>query len=75
MRKYNYQLPTTSTFYASFDYGEVWADTLSEAKAKAIEKIKYDVQKVNDALAFSDNTAGFTIEICTDELEVKEANN
>ena len=72
MKKFNYSLPTSSTFCASFDYGFVWAKDADEAREKAIHELKYNVEKVNSILNHSDNTNGFSIEICTDELLVEE---
>ena len=75
MKKFNYALPTSSTFCASFDYGFVWAKDADEAREKAIHELKYNVEKVNSILSHSDNTLGFSIEICTDELSIEETNN
>jgi hypothetical protein len=72
MKKFNYSLPTSSTFCASFDYGFVWAKDADEAREKAIHELNYNVEKVNSILNHSDNTNGFSIEICTDELLVEE---
>ena len=69
MKKYTYSC-TTNTIWCSFDYGEVEANSLEEARAKALEKIKYDLQKVNDVLNSADVTAGFKIEMDLSRLEV-----
>jgi hypothetical protein len=72
MKKFNYFLPTTDNFCASFDQGFVFANNLEEAKAKAIRQLNYDVEKANAILASSDNTFGFSISINTNEIEVDE---
>lgn len=72
MKKFNYALPTTNSFYASFDYGFVWAKDVDDAREKAIHELNYNVEKVNSILSHSDNTLGFSIEICTDELSIEE---
>lgn len=75
MKKFNYALPTTNSFYASFDYGFVWAKDVDDAREKAIHELNYNVEKVNSILSHSDNTLGFSIEICTDELSIEETNS
>ena len=71
MRKFNYSV-STSTIWTSFDSGQVEADNIEEAKEQAIEKLKYDFEKANNALAFSDNTLGFTINFDESQVTVTE---
>lgn len=71
MKKYSYNIPNPN-MWASFDYGEVVAADIHEARNKAEEKIKYDFQKVNDVLAHADVTKGFEIEFNPQELNVVE---
>lgn len=72
-KQWEYSL-TTNTIWASFDHGTVTAKTIEEARELAIQQIKYDLQKVNDALASSDNTQGFFVDMDLDknQLEIKE---
>jgi len=60
MKKYNYSV-STNTIWTSFDYGTVEADNIIDAKKLAIEKLKYNFQKANDAFKHCDITEGFTI--------------
>lgn len=71
MKKYSYSL-STNTIWTNFDFGEVTAQSKSEAKKKAIEEIQYNFDKVNDVLNSADVTAGFKIEINIDNLIVEE---
>lgn len=71
MAKYTYN-NSTNTIWTSFDYGEVEAENLEEAREKAIEKLKYDVKKCNDALFHCDITQGFKIEMDYSQVEVKK---
>lgn len=61
---------TTSTIWASFDIGEVEADTREQALEKAKIQVKYDLNKVNHVLASADITSGFRIEIDLDQMEI-----
>ena len=60
MKKYEYSV-STNTIWASFDYGEVEAQDIEQAKKLAIEKLRYDFKKANDALEHCDITKGFTL--------------
>lgn len=71
MRYWRYSV-STNTLWASFDFGTVSAETLNEARNKAIEKLTYDFSKVNDALSHCDNTQGFTIDFNKDSVELEE---
>jgi hypothetical protein len=70
MKKYRYNI-STNTIWTSFDYGEVEAENLEEAREKAIEKLKYDVKKCNDAFKYCDITQGFEIEMDYKQVEVE----
>lgn len=63
---------STNTIWTSFDYGEVEADTIEEAREKAIIELKYNLCKVNDVLSSADITKNFTIEMDFSQLEVYE---
>lgn len=71
MKRYSYSL-TTNSIWTSFDFGEIEASNLNEAKEKAIEQITYDFNKANEVLDSADVTAGFKIEINIDNLIVEE---
>ena len=71
MSRYRYSC-TTSVLWASFDYGEVEADSYEEAKAEAINKLKYDMEKANGVLSQADCTQGFSIEFNFDEIVIKK---
>lgn len=62
---------STATIWTSFDYGTVEANSIEEAKEKAIEKLKYDFSKVNDVLASADVTQGYSVEFDENSVEVK----
>lgn len=64
---------TTSTIWTSFDNGQVEANTYEEACAKALEQLKYDVDKVNTVFKHCDITEGFSLEMDYDQLEVSLA--
>lgn len=71
MKKWNYTV-STNTIWTSFDFGTVEAETQEQARKKAIEKLKYDFSKVNDALRHSDNTNGFEVYFDESQVEVSE---
>ncbi len=62
---------SSGSFWASFDEGEVEAFTYEGAVDKALDKLRYDFQKVNDALAFCDTTRGFSVDFDPQSLEVE----
>lgn len=68
--RYRYSV-SNNTIWTSFDYGEVEAVSPEMAKKLAIEKLRYAFLKANDALEFSDNTAGFSIRFNEDEVTVE----
>lgn len=67
---WKYQL-TTNTIWTSFDYGEVEADLIEEAREKAIKEIEYNLKKVNDALNHCQITEDFTIEMDFSQIEIE----
>lgn len=67
MAKYNYTV-STNNIWTSFDFGEVEADNIEDARKLAIEQLTYDFAKANDALAHCDNTIGFTISFNPDDV-------
>jgi hypothetical protein len=67
-----YYSVSTNTIWTSFDYGTVEADTREEAKQKALDQLKYDFQKANDALEHCDVTQGFRVEFSESQIEIKE---
>jgi hypothetical protein len=71
MKKYRYSV-STNTIWASFDYGDVEAENIEDARVKAIEKLKYDFKKANDALEHCDITKGFTIGFSEADVDVFE---
>jgi hypothetical protein len=71
MKKWNYTV-STNTIWTSFDFGTVEAETQEQARTKAIEQLKYDFNKVNDVLRYSDNTSGFEIFFDETQVEVTE---
>lgn len=70
MKKYRYSA-TSNTIWTSFDFGEVEANNQQEAKTKAIEKLKYDLAKVNEVLNSADVTCNFSIGIDFENVEVE----
>jgi hypothetical protein len=62
---------STQTIWTSFDYGEVEADSLDEAREKAIAKLKYDIRKCNDVFDNCDITNGLTIDMDYSQTEVE----
>ena len=71
MKKYEYFLPSYA-MWTSFDYGTVEANSLEEARKKAIEEVKYKLSKVNEVLNTADVTQGYKIEMDLSNLEVIE---
>ena len=71
MKNYEYSL-STNTIWTSFDYGNVKANDKEEATLKAIEELKYNLEKCNAALQFSDNTAHFSINMDFSQIEITE---
>ena len=69
MNLYNYSVSTT-IIWTSFDSGQVKAENREEAKKLAAEELKENFQKANDALAFADNTKGFSLEFNPDCIEI-----
>ena len=67
--QWNYTV-SSGRLWASCDSGTVIAHTYYEAVEKAIAELKYNFQKINDALAHCDNTAGFSVEFSEDHVEV-----
>lgn len=67
---WRYQL-TTHTIWASFDYGQVEADTEAEALVKAKAQLEYDLKKCNEILAQSDVTSRFEISMDFSQIEVE----
>jgi len=70
---WNYKL-TTNTIWLSFDYGKVVANSMEEAREKALIQLKSDLCKVNEALQDNDVTNGFTIDLDFTQLEVEPEN-
>jgi len=70
MKTYNYSV-STSTIWASFDFGEVVAESIDAARELAIAKLKYDFQKVNEVLASADVTQGMSISFNESDVQIK----
>jgi hypothetical protein len=70
-KTYKYSV-STNTLWASFDFGEVQARSIEEAKVLAIEKITEDFEKANEAFAQCENTRGFSIDFNADEIQITE---
>jgi len=70
MKEYYYEL-SSFNIWASFDCGYVKANSLEEARKKAEQELRYNLQKVNDSLAYADVTKDFFIEMDFSNLEVK----
>lgn len=66
MKKYTYS-NSTNTIWTSFDYGDVEANSLEEAREKAEEKLKTDLTRANILLK-----GIFTIDMDFKDLEVRE---
>ena len=71
MKTYSYSV-STNTIWTSFDYGEVQAENAEEAIKKAIEKLTYDFNKVNDVLNSADVTIGYSVHFNEKNVEVTE---
>tara|TARA_R110000796_G_scaffold58413_8_gene135002 strand:- start:8166 stop:8579 length:414 start_codon:yes stop_codon:yes gene_type:complete len=67
--KWKYIL-TTNTIWASFDGGEVEADTREEALRLAEEELTANLNLVNEVLAINPSTANATISMGMDQIEV-----
>ena len=67
--KYYYSV-SSNNLWASFDYGEVEANSYEEARELAIKQLKYDFQKANDAFNHCDITQGFSIDFDDSQLLV-----
>lgn len=70
--KYEYSC-STSVIWASFDCGEVEADTKEEALIKAKAELKENFDKANTAFNHCDNTLGFRIEFNDSQIEINLA--
>lgn len=70
-KEYSYSV-STETIWSSIDCGNVFAESLEEAREKAVREVEYNLEKINDVLAQSENTKGFTISIDLTQLTVKE---
>lgn len=60
MKTYKYSV-STNTIWTGFDYGEVEAENLEDAKVKAIAELEESFKKANDAFDHCDITKGFYI--------------
>ena len=69
MKKYRYSV-STNTIWTSFDYGEVEAENIDDARTLAIEKLKNDFKKANDVFDHCDITKGFTINFDEKQVEI-----
>jgi len=63
---WNYSL-TTNTIWLSFDYGQVIANSIDEARVKATIQLKSDLCKANEVL----EPLGFRIEVDFTQLTVE----
>jgi DNA-directed RNA polymerase subunit RPC12/RpoP len=68
---YSYSI-STNTIWTSFDYGTVYATSFEEARELALEKLKYDFEKVNHVLAWADITSKFSIHFNEKDLTIKK---
>lgn len=71
MKTYNYSV-STPTIWASFDYGQVEATSIEQAREKSLSKLKYDFDKVNQVLESADVTKGFVIEFNEKDVQITE---
>lgn len=67
MKKYKYSC-TTNTIWTSFDYGEVEANSLEEARVLATIELKQNLVRVNALLA----STSFNIEMDLTQLEIEQ---
>ena len=70
LREFEYSC-STNTIWTSFDFGTVMAVDSQRARQLAKAEIEESLEKVRLALEHCDNTAGMTIEMNLDNLEVK----
>jgi hypothetical protein len=61
---------STNTIWTSFDYGEVEADTYEEARVKAINQLKCDLEKANTVLHSCANVRSFRIDMNFEQIEI-----
>jgi hypothetical protein len=66
---WDYSLPNHSS-WTSFDFGQVKARNKEQAKAKAIEMLTEDFNKVNEVLESADVTQGYQLEWNPNSLEI-----
>jgi hypothetical protein len=71
MKKFEYSV-STSTLWASFDIGQVEAENIELARVKALEKLKYDFEKVNHVLRSADVTKDFSIHFNANDIKINE---
>jgi len=69
---YSYSV-STNVIWTSFDFGEVMAESLQEARRLAIEELQYRFSKANDALAHCDSTSGYVLSFNEDDVVVERA--
>lgn len=64
---------STNTIWASFDYGEVEADSSEEAFELAKEELQQNFDKANRAFNHSTNgeALGFRIEFDADQIQIE----
>lgn len=60
---------STETIWTNFDFGEVEAETIEEAREKAISKMKEDLAVANAVL----EGTGLSIEMSFDYIQVSES--
>jgi hypothetical protein len=72
-RKYSYTI-STELIWTSFDYGTVDADNIEEARGLAIEELRYNFDKANDAFKHCDVTEHFRIQFNDKAVQVEELN-
>lgn len=69
MRTYRYTVSTNS-IWTSFDYGSVDAESIEEARRLAIQELKSNFEKANDALRRCDSTRDLDFSISFSEGSV-----
>lgn len=67
--KWEYTVSSES-IWSSFDFGEVQARTEGEAMEKALTKLRYNFEKVNQVLASADVTKNFTVEFSEKDIRL-----